>query len=466
MGNLLGAPVTTKETHTGAMDCGKFGVSSMQGWRISMEDMHIAETHLYAYEHNVGGKPVKHPLDGHALFAVFDGHGGSFAAIYAGKNFCRILSRQPKFIEYAQFVKEKDAKLQSMDDNDKKVQYVDYGISLLKEGLTNAFLELDMEIACASQGHVLPDADEPYHPDDHGGAAAGGGGGGEDGENNLPQGTVVAPSPAPPPPQVEVGDSGTTVCVVLITPELIVCANAGDSRSVLGREGQQAVPLSFDHKPDDESEAERIRAAGGYVAMGRVEGDLAVSRGLGDYRFKNIASVMSTPSTGVAAAAMNGMRPLVTANDVTMKPSEQKVSPVPDIVVVSRDNEQERFIVVACDGIFDVMTNRDLVEVTDKMFREGEGDLGLVCEEVGRSIGRCVLVLKIDFRFLTHLCPCFLSPSQLCDIALARGSKDNMTVVTIQFTGQEIGPGGGISARRELRNKVGSQSSNNVPAKY
>jgi serine/threonine protein phosphatase PrpC len=121
---------------------------------------------------------------------------------------------------------------------------------------------------------------------------------------------------------------------------------------------------------------------------------------LGDYRFKNIASVMSTPSTGVAAAAMNGMRPLVTANDVTMKPSEQKVSPVPDIVVVSRDNEQERFIVVACDGIFDVMTNRDLVEVTDKMFREGEGDLGLVCEEVGRSIGRCVLVLKIDFRFL------------------------------------------------------------------
>jgi serine/threonine protein phosphatase PrpC len=373
MGNLLGAPVTTKETDTGAMDGLKFGVSSMQGWRISMEDMHIAETHLYASE-NVAGKQIKHKLVGHSLFAVFDGHGGSFAAIYSGQNFCRILSRQPKFLEYAQFVKEKEAKLQCLGNPADQVRFLDYGISMLKEGLTNAFLELDMEIACASQGHVPPDADEPYHPADDGTAA------GVDGDHMPPPGTAAVMAAAPPPGNTpsEVGDSGTTACVVLITPELFVCANAGDSRSVLGREGQQAVPLSFDHKPDDESEAERIRAAGGYVAMGRVEGDLAVSRGLGDYRFKNLATVMSTPSTG---APMNGNRSV--AKDVTMKPSEQKVSPVPDIVVVSRDEHQERFIVVACDGIFDVMTNRDLVEATDKMFREGENDLGLVCEEVG-----------------------------------------------------------------------------------
>ena len=38
-------------------------------------------------------------------------------------------------------------------------------------------------------------------------------------------------------------------------------ANAGDSRCVLAR-GGEAVPLSFDHKPDNEEEKRRIEAAG------------------------------------------------------------------------------------------------------------------------------------------------------------------------------------------------------------
>lgn len=43
--------------------------------------------------------------------------------------------------------------------------------------------------------------------------------------------------------------------------EKIICANSGDSRAVLCRDGV-AIPLSFDHKPEDEKELSRITKAG------------------------------------------------------------------------------------------------------------------------------------------------------------------------------------------------------------
>ncbi len=60
MGNLLGTPITDKETHVGitidempsssSPDGGglQYGISSMQGWRVHMEDAHIAQPFLYA----------------------------------------------------------------------------------------------------------------------------------------------------------------------------------------------------------------------------------------------------------------------------------------------------------------------------------------------------------------------------------------------------------------------------------
>lgn len=68
MGNLLGTPITDKETHVGitvdemtspssslspstsSPDGGglRFGISSMQGWRVHMEDAHIAQPFLFA----------------------------------------------------------------------------------------------------------------------------------------------------------------------------------------------------------------------------------------------------------------------------------------------------------------------------------------------------------------------------------------------------------------------------------
>ncbi len=58
-------------------------------------------------------------------------------------------------------------------------------------------------------------------------------------------------------------------------------ANAGDSRCVLSREGR-AIPLSADHKPEDEPEEKRILNAGGVVTGdGRVNGGLNLSRAIG-----------------------------------------------------------------------------------------------------------------------------------------------------------------------------------------
>lgn len=81
-------------------------------------------------------------------------------------------------------------------------------------------------------------------------------------------------------------DTGTTACVVLITPSEIYCSNAGDSRGVLCRDGK-AVALSEDHKPDNEEEIKRIQKACHMVEDSRVDGNLALSRAFGDFQYKD-----------------------------------------------------------------------------------------------------------------------------------------------------------------------------------
>jgi len=427
MGNLLGAPVTEKETHTGVTDDHgtglEYGVSSMQGWRVHMEDAHITESKMYAAElqppqtdSNTKQPPPQTTkynlidLPGHSLFAVFDGHGGTFAAAYSGRNLCRVLSRQPKFVEYAKFHAERASKEETMKTEAEKNEYIQSGIALLKTALCNAFVELDKEIACALKGESVADADQGYlhfYNEQKGLVAK------HDSTNNNSNEAAAANNPeddeaskehvggasATPPAAAaslqlleEEGDSGTTACIVMLTPSWVVCANAGDSRAVISRRGNKAVPLSYDHKPDDEPEERRIRDAGGYVAGGRVEGDLAVSRGLGDFRFKNMAVVMSAPLFGVkeeeeketaggAAASTNNTSESQQRNN-SMEPGDQKVSPIPDIIVQTRNPSQDEFIIVACDGIWDVQTNYEAVKSVAEMFQEGEKNLGLICEEV------------------------------------------------------------------------------------
>ncbi len=77
--------------------------------------------------------------------------------------------------------------------------------------------------------------------------------------------------------------SGSTATTVLITPTHIIFGNCGDSRGLLSRE-DKVFFATLDHKPSNPEESTRIRGAGGFVEAGRVCGNLAVSRALGDFQ--------------------------------------------------------------------------------------------------------------------------------------------------------------------------------------
>ena len=73
MGPYLGTPNTEKDSEDGESPAMRWGATSMQGWRKSQEDSHIANTNL---------------PDGCSVFAVFDGHGGKEVSLWVKDVFC------------------------------------------------------------------------------------------------------------------------------------------------------------------------------------------------------------------------------------------------------------------------------------------------------------------------------------------------------------------------------------------
>eukprot|EP00929_Paragymnodinium_shiwhaense_P030103 TRINITY_DN17114_c0_g1_i1.p2 TRINITY_DN17114_c0_g1~~TRINITY_DN17114_c0_g1_i1.p2 ORF type:complete len:745 (-),score=147.86 TRINITY_DN17114_c0_g1_i1:329-2563(-) len=125
-------------------------------------------------------------------------------------------------------------------------------------------------------------------------------------------------------------DSGCTATVCLVHRRhkgavTLYIANVGDSRAVVVSE-TAARRLSVDHVATDPSEAQRVAKDGGVVRHGRVGGQLAVARSLGDHRLK---------SSGVSC--------------------------VPDIAVC--DASEGFALVMASDGLWDTVTDDGAREV-------------------------------------------------------------------------------------------------------
>jgi len=181
--------------------------------------------------------------------------------------------------------------------------------------------------------------------------------------------------------RVDEREDGSTCVFSIVTPNekkkgtyTITSVNIGDSRALLLHADGTVEALTEDHKPQNEEEMDRIQKAGGHVSSCRVDGQLALSRAMGDWNYKD---------------------------NPNLKPIEQKVIPVPDVTSVqAKDGDT---LLICCDGLFEQMTN----------------------EEVGTYVHKNLVESK------------YKDPAKvlmdLLDLSLERGSKDNMSALCCCF---------------------------------
>uniref|UniRef100_T1JKV7 protein-serine/threonine phosphatase n=1 Tax=Strigamia maritima TaxID=126957 RepID=T1JKV7_STRMM len=176
-------------------------------------------------------------------------------------------------------------------------------------------------------------------------------------------------------------DSGCTAVVALLRNDELFVANAGDSRCVVCRNGK-AIEMSRDHKPEDDLERNRIENAGGSVTLdGRVNGGLNLSRAIGDHSYKK---------------------------NEKLDAKEQMISALPDIRTLTIDSQQDEFMVVACDGIWNFMSSQSVIDFVRERLVADREKLSTICEEL---FDKC------------------LSPTTIGDGT----GCDNMTCIVVKF---------------------------------
>ncbi|XP_076932436.1 putative protein phosphatase 2C 27 [Bidens hawaiensis] len=164
--------------------------------------------------------------------------------------------------------------------------------------------------------------------------------------------------------------SGTTALTALVFGRTMIVANAGDCRAVLGKLGK-AIELSNDHKPNSISEKHRIEQLGGVIYDGYLNGQLTVSRALGDWHMKG---------------------PKGSACPLSADPELQEI-------LLMEDDE---FLIMGCDGLWDAMSSQCAVTIARKELM------------IHNDPERCSRVL-------------------VCE-ALKRNKCDNLTVIVICFS--------------------------------
>lgn len=234
----------------------------------------------------------------------------------------------------------------------------------------NAFaakVTVDVDASCASTG---PETDSDVAAAEESSQGKANGSVEEEGEDPdaiptynytiPPRAPVTLPAAAPavsaappqplngPPPVCRLSNhrvtAGCTAVVALRIKDKLYVANAGDSRAVLCRGDNSAYDLSIDHKPYDDIEKSRVEAAGGFVnAMGRINGNLNLSRSLGDLKYKQNHS---------------------------LPPERQIITAEPDVVTYTIQPD-DQFMVIGCDGIWDCLSSQEACDMVRGRLSEG-----------------------------------------------------------------------------------------------
>uniref|UniRef100_A0A804M8Y5 protein-serine/threonine phosphatase n=1 Tax=Zea mays TaxID=4577 RepID=A0A804M8Y5_MAIZE len=154
---------------------------------------------------------------------------------------------------------------------------------------------------------------------------------------------------------------GSTASTAVLVGDRLFVANVGDSRAIICREGN-AIAVSKDHKPDQTDERQRIEDAGGFVMWAgtwRVGGVLAVSRAFGDKLLK------------------------------------QYVVVDPEIREVVDDTLE--FLILASDGLWDVVSNEEAVAMTRSIKDPEEAAKMLLQEAYKRESSDNITCVVVHF---------------------------------------------------------------------
>lgn len=355
------------EKNSWQMKVGPISAYAVQGRRPKMEDRFVINDNI----NNTGV----------GLFAVFDGHGGEFAANYAKEKL--IKSLYEKVVEIKQLIsgkkelksvpeeKLKDEEKPAVTTTLEKRKSFKKVNSITDECLKETKEITDVEIlnklnlsrpvtreVRPSKQTLLKKTETKEYFDKCGIVDYG---------KLLTDEVLAADYSLVQAAKKNLDVAGTTALIAILEGTKLIVANVGDSRGVMCDNRGNAIPLSFDHKPQQMRERKRIKEAGGFVTFNgvwRVAGILATSRALGDYPLKDKNLVIAEPD--ILTFELNDYKPL--------------------------------FLILASDGLWDTFTNEEAINFVKDHLNDSD-------------FGAKKLTLQAYYR----------------------GSLDNITVIIINF---------------------------------
>ena len=273
----------------------------------------------------------------------------------------------------------------------------------------------------------------------------------------------------------QVESSGSTAAVAVLFhnqdgttsgggPTHLLVANVGDSRVIMVTSSGAVAALTTDHTPREASEARRVLRRGGFLSPDptsrdqtlenrgknqgqiRVNGRLAVTRAIGD---APLASVLTAEPDLVMVKLATTRGDLGAAADSEATHGEgdgeqsmhlqynEAIAPACRRLVRQLKPQQEMFVVLASDGLFDVLSNREVAELVCDRLLDHIGDAGAGSNGDANSTNTRTATprLATNGQGLWDSGVLQAAARALVQEAFVRGSSDNICAVVVGLGG-------------------------------